>query len=101
MPSVVADYRLTPRAREDLAAIWTDGAARWGRARADRYIIALSDIFDLLADFPAMAPLRQEFTPALRIHPHGPHLILYVEDEGVVIARVLHGRKDLLTALEE
>ena len=100
LPGAVAEYRLTPKAREDLVAIWTDGASRWGAARADRYISALADSFALLAELPEMAALRREFAPPLRIHPHGAHLILYVEDAGVVIARVLHGRQDLLTALD-
>lgn len=96
----MADYLLTPRARDDLAGIWTAGAERWGSAQADRYIEALAATFALLAEFPAMAPLRRDFTPPLRLHLHGRHLILYTEAEAVTIVRVLHGRQDLLTALD-
>lgn len=95
------NYRLTPRAREDLAGIWRYSADTWGRARAERQLESLAATFALLAEFPAMAPLRTELSPPARIHPHGRHLILYIEDEGVIIVRILHGRQDLLTALSE
>lgn len=95
-----AEYRLTPKARDDLAAIHAHGCAEWGRAQADRHVEGLAATFALLADFPAMAPLRAEFAPPMRIHPHGPHLILYIEQGGVVVVRILHGRQDILAALD-
>lgn len=97
----MADYLLTPKARQDLEAIWDTGVQRWGRAHADRHIRTLAATFALIADFPELAPLRDEFSPPIRIHPHGAHLVLYHQDGGVVILRVLHGRQDLLAALEE
>ncbi|AMY67440.1 type II toxin-antitoxin system RelE/ParE family toxin [Frigidibacter mobilis] len=93
--------RLTPRARQDLEAIWTHGAAEWGAARADAYLIALSHLFDLIVEFPEMSPLRPEFTPPVRLHPHGAHLVVHLEDDlGVLIVRVIGNRQDLLAALD-
>ncbi|WP_128255784.1 type II toxin-antitoxin system RelE/ParE family toxin [Falsirhodobacter deserti] len=96
----MADYLLTPKGHADLAQIWAESADRWGQAQADTYVTALTGTFALIADFPSMAPLRREFTPPLRIHPHGSHLILYVGADPITIVRVLHGRQDLLAALD-
>ena len=57
--------------------IWRYGAANWDIARTDRYADVLFALFDLLADFPDMAQERSKFTPALRIHPSGTHLVIY------------------------
>jgi toxin ParE1/3/4 len=96
----MADYLLTPRARRDLEEIWQFGASRFGADAADRYILGLAHTFDLLARFPKMAPLRRELSPPVRIHSHGRHLILLRDGEPALIARVIHARQDLLSALE-
>ena len=64
-------------AETDMSDIWHYGAAYWGVAQADRYADGLFALFDLLADFPEMARERSEFTPALRIHSSGAHLVIY------------------------
>jgi len=93
--------RLTPRAGQDLTGIWEHGAAQWGEARADAYLRALAHLFDLIAEFPEMSPLRTEFTPPVRLHPHGAHLVVHLEDTaGVLVLRVISNRQDLLAALD-
>ncbi|MDE3026908.1 MAG: type II toxin-antitoxin system RelE/ParE family toxin [Paracoccaceae bacterium] len=95
-------FVLRPAARADLANIWTEGAATWGVAQADHYVDALFGLFDLLAAFPEMARERQEFTPPIRIHPGGAHLVLYRwEGQGVEILRILHGHQNLTAYLLE
>ena len=50
---------------------------------------------DLIADNPRIARERQEFTPAVRLHPYQSHMIVYLRDDmGVLVVRVLHGRQD-------
>ncbi len=96
-----AGYRLTPAARDDLAGIWRFTADRWSEDRADRYLDALISVFETLADFPTIARERTEFTPPIRIHPSGAHLVLYLAGKGgVVVLRVLHNRQDILSALD-
>ena len=42
-----------------------------------------------------MARERPELVPPARVHPCGPHIILYVVDAaGVLIVRVRHARED-------
>jgi toxin ParE1/3/4 len=48
-----------------------------------------------MADNPHMARERAGFSPAVRLHPHQAHLIVYVaQGEDILIVRVLHGRQD-------
>ena len=94
-------YRLTPAAREDLAEIWRFTAERWSEDQADSYIDGLVSAFETIAGFPDIARERTEFTPPVRIHPSGAHLVVYLKGRGqVTILRVLHGRQDILAALD-
>ena len=99
-----AEIRLTPLAEEDLAAIWRYGAETWSPDRADLYLDGLLDSFALLAAMPDMARERTEFAPPVRIHPKGPHLIVYRCEDGILLVlRVLGARQDwsrLLDALD-
>jgi len=78
------------------------GARNWGIAQADRYANGLFALFELLADFPEMARERREFTPAVRIHPSGAHLVISRADgQGIEIIRILHAHQNLTAYLPE
>lgn len=95
-------WSLHPAAQDDLAAIWRQGADRWGPDQADRYADGLFTLFDLLADFPEMARERPEFSPPVRIHSTGAHLVIYrTTGQGIEIIRVLHGHQNLTTFLHD
>ncbi|WP_027246073.1 type II toxin-antitoxin system RelE/ParE family toxin [Leisingera daeponensis] len=95
-------WRIRPAARADLAAIWRYGQHTWGAAQADAYTDSLFALFDLLADFLEMARERAEFTPPVRIHPSGAHLVIYRLEHGrPEILRILHARQDLMAFLSE
>lgn len=83
-------------AETDLSDIWHQGAENWGVAQADRYADGLFSLFDLLADFPEIARERVEFSPPVRIHPSGVHLVIYRSDgQGIEIIRILHAHQNL------
>ncbi|MCR8550044.1 MULTISPECIES: type II toxin-antitoxin system RelE/ParE family toxin [Rhodobacterales] len=49
-----------------------------------------------------MAREREEFTPPVRIHPSGSHLVIYRrEGQGVEIIRILHTHQDLMAYLND
>lgn len=55
-------------------------------------------IFQLLTEQPLMGKNRDELHPGLRSFPVGKHIIFYLINPGkIVIARVLHGARDLPT----
>ena len=84
----------------DLSDIWHYGADNWGIEQADRYADGLFSLFDLLSDFPEMARERDEFSPPVRIHPSGVHLVIYrMEGQGIEIIRILHAHQNLMAYL--
>jgi toxin ParE1/3/4 len=94
-------WTLRPAAEVDLSEIWLHGADRWGVEQAERYSDSLFAVFDLLADFPELARERGEFTPPVRIHPSGSHLVIYrSERQGIEIIRVLHAHQNLMAFLQ-
>lgn len=88
-------YVLTVRASTDLLDIWEYIAER-NEGPADDLIDRLFDRFSLLADNPLMGPARDDLQPGLRYSAYRDFLLLHdAIDDGVVIVRVVHGRRDL------
>jgi toxin ParE1/3/4 len=88
-------YRLTNAAAADVAAIFVRGAAEFGAAQAEKYHAGLERIFEFLAANPRVARERDEFSPPVRLHPFGVHIVVYrIVDEDILVVRVLHGRQD-------
>ncbi len=89
-------YTLSLEAEEDIIAIFLSGAEQFGVSQAEHYHSELEKIFDLLSACPQMAPIREELTPSVRVHPHASHIILYTvsESNNVFIIRVCHGHED-------
>ncbi len=84
-------WTVRPAAETDLSDIWIYGSDTWGIDQADRYTDGLFALFDLLAEFPEMARERTEFSPPVRIHSSGKHLVVYqVAGQRVEIIRILH-----------
>ena len=96
--------KLTPAAERDLEDIWVYTAETWGAAQAERYLDDIGAVFERLTAFPEMARLRPEFTPPVRIHPTGRHLVIYVvTEDSIEVLRVLGARQDwvgMLAALD-
>jgi toxin ParE1/3/4 len=95
-------YELTPQALGDVDDTWRHTAGTCSVDQADIYIDGLANVFDLLVSAPEMAPERHEFTPPVRLHPHGPHPVIYiVREDVVVIVRVLGGGQSWRAVLED
>lgn len=88
---------LTSRlADEDIQRLVLDGMLRFGVARSDTYAAGLRRQLDLLTDNPYLGHLRMEFRPPVRVWLYEVHLIVYlIENEDVVVLRILHQRQDI------
>ncbi|MET3924091.1 type II toxin-antitoxin system RelE/ParE family toxin [Devosia sp. 2618] len=85
-------WLLTSTAIADLDGVARDGALRFGFVQSEAYERELVGMFDTLAAMPYLAVERQASQSVVRLMPSGAHNILYVvENEDVVILRVLHG----------
>ncbi len=91
-------HRRTTQADSDLDDIWNYVASKSGSLDiADRFIDSLTDRFFLLASHPNIGRARDEdLRPGLRSFPVGGYVIIYrVQDEDVLILRVLRGSRNI------
>jgi toxin ParE1/3/4 len=96
----MADIR-SPQSDSDLDEIWYYVVTKSGSIEiADRLIDSITDRFLLLARHPSIGRARDEdLRPGLRSFPVGEYLIIYrIQDEDVLILRVLRGSQNI-TAL--
>ncbi|MBO6549310.1 MAG: type II toxin-antitoxin system RelE/ParE family toxin [Rhizobiales bacterium] len=94
-------YKKTPKADEDILGIYAYTLEQFGEEQAITYFRSLEGCFEFLCDHPRAAKQREEFNPPVRIHHHKKHFILYsVEDEYLLIVRVLHERRELKRYLD-
>jgi toxin ParE1/3/4 len=96
----MADIR-SPQADSDLDDIWYYVVTKSGSIEiADRLIDSITDRFLLLARHPIIGRARDEdLRHGLRSFPVGEYLIIYrIQDEDVLILRVLRGSQNI-TAL--
>ena len=93
-------YRLSALAEQDLDEIWSY-VAEHASPTIDRLIDAIIDRFELLAEQPRMGRLRLEFGAGVRSFTVENHVVYYRHDGDVLIARVLHGRRDQAAAWSE
>lgn len=94
-------YRLSSLAEQDLDEIWLHVAEDASPSTADRLIDDIIDRFNLLAEKPRMGRLRPEFGEGVRSFTVENHVIYYRHESEVLIARVLHGRRDQAAAWAE
>lgn len=93
---------LRPAAEADLESIWRHTVEMWSEAQAEAYLMGLDSVLRLLAEFPEIARLREEFRPPMRIHPYRAHLILYQADTAALdVVRIVHARSDWTTLLSD
>ncbi len=84
-----------PRARADLADIWTFTLDRWSETQADRYFQGLDETLVLLCAHPEIARLNTAFTPPAQIFPYRSHLLIFTADETTLeVFRVVHARSN-------
>lgn len=89
------EYRLSVRARSDIADIYFYGRERWSERLADEYYLGLLDAFKAILEFPKSNPLRADIDAEVRIRVFRSHLIVYeLQREAVVIMRIVHGQSD-------
>ena len=91
-------HRVAQRATNDLDEIWYYVVKESGSVEiADRLIDSITARFLLLASHPHLGRSRDDdFGVGSRSFPVGEYVIVYcVENEDVLILRVVHGRRDL------
>lgn len=97
----MASYRKSPEAERDLIDIWKY-IARDSKSTATQFIDRLHAQMGKLAEQPGMGRERLEFGTGVRSFPVGDFLIFYHESGiGIDVIRVLSGRRDLRSIVED
>jgi toxin ParE1/3/4 len=87
---------MRPRARADVRDIGDYSDERWGTAQAQRYLDAIADSLDQIAQMPLAGSDQADVSPGLRKWRSGSHNIFYrVGGDVVLIVRVLHAKMDV------
>lgn len=89
-------FVFSPKAQDDLGAIWDYTVQQWGVDQAERYIRDIQDaIWELVAGTKPSQPI-EDIRAGYRKALIGVHLLLFrVEDTGIInIVRILHSRMD-------
>jgi toxin ParE1/3/4 len=95
-------HRLSTRAQDDLDDIWLYIARESSSLEvANRVIESISNRFLLLSASPYLGRVRREASgQTSRSFPLGEYIITYaIEEDDVLILRVVHGRRDLSNIL--
>lgn len=88
-------YRVLPHASRDLDAI-ADHIVGDNPVRAISFVDELWARFRQIAERPLSFPARPDFGPGVRSALYGNYVIIFlIENEEVVIARVVHGARDI------
>jgi toxin ParE1/3/4 len=94
-------YFVSPQAAQDLQEIHDYLFAK-NPDTANKFLDAMAQKFEILANFPKMGRKRDELLPILRSFPIDDYLIFYQQvEEGIEIARVVSGYRDLDTLFDE
>lgn len=96
-------FILTQKARDDLKAIGRYTQETWGREQRNRYLTMIDESFHDLAAHPMKGRDCSDIRAGYRKHEVGKHVIFYrlLENSGIEIVRVLHGRMDTQARLSD
>jgi len=90
------DYRLTPRAFDDLKQIGRYTLQKWGKQQRNRYLLDLDQRFAWLAKHPRLGKHRPDIAEGYYCFPQGAHLIFYLlNSDGIDIIGIPHQAMDI------
>ena len=89
-------YRLSAEADLDIEAITEYTIGAFGPMQAIKYVAALEQSFETLANFPRIGLPTYDLRQGLYRFPHQSHVIFYTyASDHILIVRILHGRADV------
>lgn len=94
-------FSLSPLAESDLDHIWSY-FAEFDADNADRFLIKILEVLQMLADNPLSGRQRSEIRENLRFFPKDDYCIFYYPNPlGVRIMRILHSSRDIENIINE
>jgi toxin ParE1/3/4 len=74
----MAEYKVTPRARDDLKSIGRYTQQQWGKRQRDAYLLDFEKRFHWLAENPQLGKHRPDIAEGYYSYPQGSHVIFYL-----------------------
>ncbi len=91
----MATFHFAQRAQQDLENILDYTLEQWGKRQAVRYLEALNESVQLLANNPKLGMPRENLAPGLLSFPYKSHIIYYCKAKrDIIVVRVLHASMD-------
>lgn len=91
------NYRVTPRARDDLLNIARYTENLWGKKQRDIYLKLIEKRFAWLAENPLLGKHRTDIQLGYYSFVQGQHVIFYLVGQNVIdIIGVLHQQMDIV-----
>lgn len=93
----------SPQAESDLDDIWFYLVSETGNVDlADRVVDSIASRLFLIANYPRIGRPRDDIRTGLRSLTVGGYVVFYrIDNEDVVILRILHGKRDIARLLEK
>lgn len=89
-------YILSEAADKDLEDIFDFTTDHFGLDQAEKYLLEIEEVFQILVSHPESGKARNEIKEGLYSFPKDNHIIFYrIFDKQIQIVRVLHGSRDL------
>ncbi len=89
----MAEYRLAPKARDDMEAVWRFSSTEWDARQTERYVNNLTDAFAFLANNFGVGTACDHIREGYRRYPVKRHTVYYRKTSyGIKVMRVLHNR---------
>ncbi len=89
----MAEYRLAPKAWDDMEAVWLYSLSEWDARQTERYSDSLIDAFVFLAENFGAGTACDHIREGYRRYPVKRHMVYYRETSyGIEVMRVLHDR---------
>lgn len=87
----MAEYRLSPKARDDMEGVWLYSLSEWGAVQTQLYFDSLVDGFAFLLENPSTGIVCNDIRKGYRRYRVKRHVIYYKQTSyGVKIIRILH-----------
>ncbi|MDB5586004.1 MAG: type toxin-antitoxin system RelE/ParE family toxin [Devosia sp.] len=88
--------KFSQAARRDLRSIFIQSARKFGLQQAETYRDGLLASLAFVAERPFAVPEYRNSKRTVRVHRHQSHVVIFeVREDEVLIARVVHGLRDI------
>lgn len=96
------NYRITPRARDDLLNIGRYTERTWGKKQRNIYLKEIEARFQWLADKPLLGKHRTDISEGYYSFPQGQHVVFYLIGNNIIdIIGVPHKEMDTISYFQE